>query len=94
MTDRTVRHPAKLSADWEVDGLREAMAACRAGDTLVVAKLDRLARFVPDTRDMVDELTRRHVNLNLGGAARGTSNQPTRWRPSSGPTDETRREGR
>lgn len=25
-------------------GLREAMAACRAGDPLVVTKLDRLAR--------------------------------------------------
>ncbi len=25
-------------------GLREALAACRAGDTLVVSKLDRLAR--------------------------------------------------
>ena len=28
-------------------GLREALAACRPGDTLVVAKLDRLARSVP-----------------------------------------------
>jgi DNA invertase Pin-like site-specific DNA recombinase len=38
-------------------GLREALAACRAGDTLVVTKLDRLARSVPDARDIVDELT-------------------------------------
>src|SRR3954468_5138944 len=29
-------------------GLREALAACRAGDTLVVTKLDRLARALPD----------------------------------------------
>ena len=28
----------------ERPGLREALAACRAGDTLVVTKLDRLAR--------------------------------------------------
>ena len=28
-------------------GLREALAACRAGDTLVVTKLDRLARSLP-----------------------------------------------
>jgi hypothetical protein len=28
--------------------LREALAACRAGDTLVVTKLDRLARSLPD----------------------------------------------
>src|SRR3954454_14060463 len=49
-------------------GLREALAACRAGDTLVVTKLDRLARSVPDARDIVDELTRRGVRLNLGGS--------------------------
>ena len=28
-------------------GLREALAACREGDTLVVTKLDRLARSLP-----------------------------------------------
>jgi hypothetical protein len=28
-------------------GLREALAACREGDTLVVTKLDRLARYFP-----------------------------------------------
>jgi DNA invertase Pin-like site-specific DNA recombinase len=33
-------------------GLREALSACRAGDTLVVTKLDRLARSLPDARDM------------------------------------------
>jgi Resolvase, N terminal domain len=31
----------------ERPGLREALAACRAGDTLVVTKLDRLARSRP-----------------------------------------------
>lgn len=35
-------------------GLREALAACRPGDTLVVAMLSRLARSVPDARDIVD----------------------------------------
>jgi DNA invertase Pin-like site-specific DNA recombinase len=49
-------------------GLREALAACRAGDTLVVTKLDRLARSVPDARDIVDELTDRGVRLNIGGS--------------------------
>src|SRR5919205_928055 len=44
-------------------GLREALAACREGDTLVVTKLDRLARSLPDARDIVDELTHRHVKL-------------------------------
>ena len=32
----------------ERPGLREALAACREGDTLVVTKLDRLARSLPD----------------------------------------------
>ncbi len=49
-------------------GLREALAACRAGDTLVVTKLDRLARSVPDARDIVEELTARGVRLQLGSA--------------------------
>ena len=49
-------------------GLREAMAACRAGDTLVVTKLDRLARSLPDARDIVDELTAREVKLSIGGS--------------------------
>ena len=49
-------------------GLREALAACRGGDTLVVTKLDRLARSLPDARDIVDELTARDIKLNLSGS--------------------------
>jgi DNA invertase Pin-like site-specific DNA recombinase len=49
-------------------GLRLALAACRAGDTLVVTKLDRLARSLPDARDILDELTKREVKLSLGGS--------------------------
>ena len=49
-------------------GLRLALAACRAGDTLVVTKLDRLARSLPDARDILDELTKRNVKLSLGGS--------------------------
>lgn len=49
-------------------GLREAMAACRGGDTLVVTKLDRLARSVPDARDIVAELTTREVKLSIGAS--------------------------
>ena len=33
-------------------GLDQALAAVREGDTLVVPKLDRLARSVPDARDI------------------------------------------
>ena len=49
-------------------GLREALAACRDGDTLVVTKLDRLARSLPDARAIADELTARRVRFNLGGS--------------------------
>jgi len=49
-------------------GLREALAACRAGDELVVTKLDRLARSVSDAHDIAKELTAREVKLNLGGS--------------------------
>jgi DNA invertase Pin-like site-specific DNA recombinase len=49
-------------------GLRLALAACRAGDTLVVTKLDRLARSLPDARDILDELTERNVKVSLGGS--------------------------
>ena len=49
-------------------GLRKALAACRAGDTLVVTKLDRLARSLRDAKDIVDELTRREVKVSIGGS--------------------------
>ena len=52
----------------EVPGLREALAACRAGDTLVVTKLDRLARSLPDARAIDAELTARQISLSLGGS--------------------------
>jgi DNA invertase Pin-like site-specific DNA recombinase len=34
----------------------------------VVTKLDRLARSLPDARDILDELTRRNVKLSIGGS--------------------------
>ena len=40
----------------------------REGDTLVVPKLDRLARSVPDARDIADKLKARGVNLALGAS--------------------------
>ena len=49
-------------------GLRVTLAACRDGDTLVVTKLDRLSRSLPDARAIADELTARRVRLSLGGS--------------------------
>lgn len=49
-------------------GLREALAACRAGDQLIVAKLDRLGRSAVDLRAISDELERKGTRLNIGGS--------------------------
>ena len=74
-------------------GLREAMAACRAGDTLVVTKLDRLARSLPYASAILAELAAREVKLSV---APRSAIPPTRsggccstcwsWWPSSKPT--------
>ena len=47
--------------------LRRWPALCE-GDTLVVSKLDRLARSVPDARDIAKELEGKGVTLALGAA--------------------------
>ena len=60
----------RIYVDHGLTGLWLAPAACRAGDTLVVTKLDRLARSLPDARDILDELTRRSVKLSLGCSIR------------------------
>lgn len=77
----------------ERPGLREALAACRAGDTLVVTKLDRLARSLPDARAIADELTVRQVSLSLAGRSTtppmlsgSCCSTSLRWWPSSSPT--------
>ncbi|MCV3774234.1 recombinase family protein [Enterobacter sp. RD4-1-1] len=49
-------------------GLGQALAAVRSGDTLVVPKLDRLARCVPDAREIADALVARGVKLALGAS--------------------------
>ena len=74
-------------------GLGEALAACRDGDTLVVTKLDRLARSLRDAKDIVDELTRREVKLSIGGSIHdptdpvgGSSSTSWPWSRNSKPT--------
>lgn len=47
-------------------GLHQALAAVRDGDTLVVPKMDRLARNVEDTLHIVRELTERGVIFQMG----------------------------
>lgn len=74
-------------------GLTQAIAALRPGDVLVVTKLDRLARSVPDARDLVGQVYAKGAALQLGPSCttRRTpsgSSCSTRWRwlPSSSPT--------
>lgn len=47
-------------------GLREALARCGRGDALVVTALARLARSVPDARDIVDTLAAAGAMLRVG----------------------------
>lgn len=49
-------------------GLDQALAAVRDGDTLVVPKLDRMARSVPDARTIADQLEAKGVKLALGSS--------------------------
>ncbi|GHE73612.1 invertase [Camelimonas fluminis] len=54
-------------------GLSQALAAVRSGDTLVVPKLDRLARSVPDARAIGDDLAARGVKLQIGASVHDPS---------------------
>ena len=49
-------------------GLDQTLAAVREGDTLVVPKLDRLARSVPNARAIADQFRERGVKLAVGRA--------------------------
>jgi DNA invertase Pin-like site-specific DNA recombinase len=57
----------------ERPGLREAQAAVREGDVLVVTKLDRLARNARDAQEIADDLSSRGVKLQLGATVHDPS---------------------
>lgn len=50
-------------------GLGSAIRAVRAGDILVVTKLDRLARSIRDAHEIADELAAKNVVLAIGNSA-------------------------
>lgn len=66
--DRIYTDHGLTGTNRERPGLAQSLAAVREGDTLVVPKLDRLARSVPDARAIADELTARGVKLALGAS--------------------------
>jgi len=64
--DRIYLDHGLTGANRDRPGLSKAMVACRAGDTLVVPKLDRLGRSIADLRYIADELYEQGVRLQFG----------------------------
>ncbi|ELV7528810.1 recombinase family protein [Edwardsiella ictaluri] len=64
--DRIYTDKGLTGSNRQRPGLDQALAAVRSGDTLVVPKLDRLARSVADAREIADTLQARGVKLALG----------------------------
>ena len=71
--DRIYTDHGLTGTNRERPGLAQALAAVREGDTLVVPKLDRLARSVPDARAIAAELEARDVKLALGASVHDPS---------------------
>src|SRR5471032_2619729 len=65
--DRIYTDKGLTGSNRQRPGLQQALAAVREGDTLVVPKLDRLARSVPDARAIGDSLAARGVRLSVAG---------------------------
>ena len=66
--DRIYTDKGLTGSNRQRPGLDQVLAAVRRGDTLVVPKLDRLARSVPDAREIADALQARGVKLALGAS--------------------------
>jgi hypothetical protein len=62
----------------------QAMAACRAGDVLVVTKLDRLARSLPDARIVAEPPPARSSSASAGDATRRPGRQAAAQRVGDG----------
>lgn len=71
--DRVYTDAGLSGANRDRPGLGEALAALRAGDTLVVTKLDRLARSVRDAGDIAEEIGAKGAALSLGGSVHDPS---------------------
>lgn len=66
--ERVYSDVARTGTNRDRPGLREALAAIRDGDTLVVTKLDRLARSVKDAAEIAADIESRGAKLSLGGS--------------------------
>lgn len=56
------------------ESLRDAVSFCRDGDTLVVTKLDRLARSVRHLGEIIEELDGKNVGLRILDLGLDTTN--------------------
>jgi DNA invertase Pin-like site-specific DNA recombinase len=60
-----VIHEDRLSGAVKRPGLAQAIAACAAGDVLIVWKLDRLGRSLPDLVGLSETLKSRDIGLKV-----------------------------
>ncbi len=60
--------PSPIQRYLSVDPGLASSRRINAGDTLVVTKLDRLARCLTDARKIVEELAEAGVKLNIAGS--------------------------
>lgn len=60
------------------EGLTDALASCRPGDTLVVTGLDRLAPSLEALEQITPELIDREVRLNVNGLVFDLANESGR----------------
>jgi DNA invertase Pin-like site-specific DNA recombinase len=67
-TERIYTDQGRTGRNRDRPGLREALAACRAGDTIVVTKLDRLGRSAVDLHTIARELEQKQTRISIGGA--------------------------
>jgi DNA invertase Pin-like site-specific DNA recombinase len=58
-------HEKKSGRDLNREGILEALSVLQAGDTLIVTKLDRIARNVREGIQLVDDLLERGVILHV-----------------------------
>ena len=84
----TDKASGKLARRPELD--KALLVACRRGDQLVVTKLDRLARSLPDARDILAEPDQ-HGTFEPSGDDRNAGENPSQGRDAGAPGEASER---
>ncbi len=66
--ERIYTDKGRIGRNRDRPGLREALAACRAGDTIMVTTLDRLGRSAVDLHTIARALEQKQTRISIGGA--------------------------